>query len=327
MLPDLRRPHHRPPVLLLDNDAESSPEFLAALSTVGSFEVCHDMANFLRAIEDQPDTMALLDTATLADAPSALVGRLLDYRGTMPMGMVTNQHFEDYLPSIRRLGLLQVLVKRPPLDPLEVGHFLDILRHPSNGFGLIRYLDQTIEMYSVGVRTLADKLSAMERVINHFATCGYEVHELYDVRLILEELINNAFYHAYKTATGEEKYSLGEFKALAEGENVRIEYGSDAAHVGFSITDHAGTLSIQTVLNKLERQANREGLLDESGRGLWLSRLMSARFVVNIERGKRTQFVALFRGKVPANRPRSFVVNYLGPDTFDQWGAVDHELD
>ena len=327
MLPDLRRQVARPPILLLDNDADSSPEFLEALTALGPLEVCHDMAAFVRIIEDRPDSMGLLDTATLADAPTALVGRLLDYRGTTPLGMVTNQHFEDYLPAIRRLGLLQVLVKRPPLNPDEVEHFIDMVRHPSNGFGLIRYLDQTIEMYSVAVRSLPDKLAAMERVINHFATCGYEVHELYDVRLILEELINNALFHAYKTATGEEKYSMSEFKGLAPGENIRIEFGSDASHVGFSITDHAGTLGIPTVLHKLERQANREGLFDESGRGLWLSRLMSARFVINIEWGKRTQFIALFHGKIPANRPRPFIINHIGPDTFDLWGVPDHELD
>lgn len=327
MAVDLRRREAPPPLLLLDNDPESSPEFIEALTGVGPLEVCADMASFLRAVEDRPGGIGLLDTATLADSPTALVGRLLDYRGTMPMGMVSNQSFEDYLPSIRRLGLLQVFVKRPPINIVEMGHFVDVVRHASNGFGLIRYLDKTIEMYSIGVRTMSDKLQAMERVINHFATNGYEVHELYDVRLILEELINNAFYHAYKTATGEEKYALGEFKSLAEGENVRIEYGSDEFHVGFSITDNAGTLSVATVLNKLERQANRQGLFDESGRGLWLSRQMASRFVINIERGKRTQFIALFHGKVPANRPRPFVINYLGPDTFDEWGAVDHELD
>jgi anti-sigma regulatory factor (Ser/Thr protein kinase) len=181
-------------------------------------------------------------------------------------------------------------------------------------------------MYSVAIRTIPEKHAAIERAVNHFATCGFNVHELYDVRLTLEELANNALFHAFQTETGAEKYSIRGFTQLEDGESVRIEYGSDGLVAGFSVTDNAGTLATRTILNKLERQLNREGLYDESGRGIYLTRMLSSQYVINIERGKRTQSVVLFDERRKSDRPKPFLVNRVGFDDFDEW-RIDPDFD
>lgn len=306
-------------LLCLDRDQEGSADFRAALSHVGMVIPCHDLDSLLDLLSEMPEATALLDTATLLDSPTSQVRRLSDFRQRHRLALVTAQPLEEYFPALREWGILKSFVKTPPVDPTELEHFLRMVRDPLSGFGLMSYLSATIEMYSVSISTIPEKVAAIERVTNHFATCGFGVHELYNVRLILEEIANNAFFHAFRTATGEEKYSIAGFARLAAGENVRIEYGSDGCHVGFSVTDSAGTLPVSVVLDKLERQMNHEGVFDESGRGLHLSRLLASRLVFNLEIGKRTQLVAIFETSTPSNRPRPFTINHIGEDNFAEW--------
>lgn len=319
MAPPARTEAHDSTLLCLDRDEEGSAAIRVGLSRTGTVIPCHDLDSLLDLLQELPGATALLDTATLLDAPTSQVRRLVDFRGRHHMGLVTAQQLEDYFGGLREWGILRSFVKTPPINQYELEHFLRMVRDPLSGFGLMSYLSATIEMYNLSVATVPEKVAAIERVINHFATCGFGVHELYNVRLILEEIVNNAFFHAFRTATGEEKYSIAGFRRLEEGETVRIEYGSDSLHVGFSVTDSAGTLPISVILDKLERQMNHDGVFDESGRGLHLSRLLASRLVFNVEQGRRTQLVAIFETTPRADRPRPFVVNYLGDDRFHEW--------
>lgn len=313
-------------LLYLDRDQEGSADLRQALATAGETVVFHDLQQLLGFSQDVPGATILLDTATLADSPTALVSQLADQRAHHPIGLVTDQHLDDYIFRLREWGLVRVLIKAPPIDHDEVEHFLATLRDPATGLGLLRYLCSTIQMYSLTIRDMATKIATIERVINHFATCGFDVHELYDVRLILEEIINNAFFHAFLTASGEEKYAVRAFRSLGPSESVRIEYGSDDHRVGFSVTDNAGTLPVGVVLSKLERQFNREGVFDQSGRGLYLSRMLASRLIVNIEPHKRTQIVALFDETRKSDRPKPLMINCVGDDSFEEW-RMDPDLD
>ncbi|MCB2154332.1 ATP-binding protein [bacterium] len=313
-------------ILYLDRDQEGSTALREALAEAGEIVVFHDLSQLLGFSRDVPGATILLDAATLADSPTAPVSQLAYQRNRSPIGLTTDLPLEDYIFRLREWGIVRVLIKTPPVDPEEVAHFLTTLRSPAAGFGLLRYLSSTIEMYSVSIRDMQSKMAAIERVINHFATCGFDVHELYDVRLILEEIINNAFFHAFLTASGEEKYAVRAFRSLAQDESVRIEYGSDSHRVGFSITDTAGTLPVGMVISKLERQFNREGVFDQSGRGLYLSRMLASRLIINIEPRKRTQIVALFDETRKSDRPKPLMINCIGDDSFEEW-RMDPDLD
>jgi anti-sigma regulatory factor (Ser/Thr protein kinase) len=313
-------------ILLLDADLVSCAPLSAELEQLGTLVACPAPEIFLPLLEEDPDAIGLVDTATLAGLPHSFVADLVALRGKRHLALVTGQQLEDFIFSLRSWGLLQCAVKAPPFDRSELEHFLLSVVDPTSGFGLLRYLGSTIQMYSIALQTADSKLRAIERVTNHFATCGFEVHELYDVRLILEEVTNNALFHAFQTATGRERHNISSFAGLDPGESVRIEYGSDDTRVGFAVTDNAGTLPIRTILSKLERQFNKDGIFDQSGRGLYLSRMLTTKLVINIEKGKRTQVVALFDEHRKSPRPKPFLVNYAGPDTFDEWGA-DPEFD
>ncbi|MEQ8818724.1 MAG: ATP-binding protein [Sumerlaeia bacterium] len=315
-------------IFYLDRNQDGNGDFREALAQLADISTFHDLGSLLNALDDAPPrTFLLLDTTTLLDEPSALISRLVELRRRLPMGLVTDQDLDQFIWCLRRWGIIQCAVKTPPVTLEETEHFLQTLSDPASGFSLMRYFSSTMELYSLSVTDMATKTAAVERVINHFATHGFDVHELYDVRLILEEITNNAFFHAFRTASGEEKYSIRHFASLDAGdENVRIEYGNDGGRVGFSVTDNAGTLGISTIITKLERQFNREGIFDESGRGLYLSRMLATKLIINIEQGKRTQLIALFDETRKSNRPKPFMINYIGRDQFEDW-RIDPELD
>lgn len=313
-------------LLVLDALPGSFAEFYEVLGKLTSVHIYSTLDQLLAEAGTIPKPVILLDIPTLQASPTAHVAHLVERRQQYPMGLLTASHIEDYLFDLRRWGILQIAVKSAPIDTEELEYFIECVVDATSGFGLFRYLRNTVEMYNVSVSTLDDKNNAVERVINHFATAGFEIHELYDVRLILEETLNNALFHAFRTPTGEEKYSVYTFKCLEPGEKVRIEFGSNSHMAGFSVGDNAGSLPIKTIIAKLERQFNREGIFDESGRGLYLSRMLSSQFVMSVEAGKRSQVIALFDDRRRTDRAKPFMVNYIGKDTFPEW-RMDPDFD
>jgi anti-sigma regulatory factor (Ser/Thr protein kinase) len=119
-----------------------------------------------------------------------------------------------------------------------------------------------------------------------------------DMRLVLDEIITNAIVHAPATFDGSDKYPAVGDITLAPDEYVDVEWGCDREKYGVSITDRKGRLKKETIIHKMERHISGAGLLDESGRGIHLSRLFADRMIINIDPGKKTEVV---------------VMNYLAP--------------
>ncbi len=313
-------------ILALERDPSPFLEFYDAASLRGEVHFYPTLEGLLADEPKFEDAIFLLDVEALQASPSAQVAQLVELRSQHPMGLVTTMEIEEYLLDIRRWGILQSAIKVAPIIAEEVTHFIECVKNPANAIGLYRYLNQTVQMYNVAIETIEEKNLSVERVINHFATAGFEIHELYDVRLILEETLNNAIFHAFQLPNGDEKYGIGSFKKLDEGEKVRIEYGSSTRMAGFTVTDNSGSLKLRTIINKLERQFNRDGLFDESGRGLYLSRMMSTAFIINLEPQKRTQVIALFDERRRTDRPKPLMINNIGEDSFEEW-RLDPDMD
>lgn len=313
-------------VLCLDRSPEDEEGFYSTLRRKCEVRTVCDLQEFLDAFGNEEFTHGLVDVKTLLLSPSAHIAGLHPYRGVKPLGLMTDLGLQAYMNELRFWGILQATVKKEWVHEADLLHFLTILEDPTSGFGLISFLASTVEMYNLKINSLETKTKAIDRVINHFATCGFSVHELYDVRLILEEITNNALFHAFRNAAGEEKYSIRTLEQLEAKEEVRIEFGSDRERVGFSVTDNAGSLRIDTILNKIERQLNQEGLFDSSGRGLYLSQHLASRLIFNLDHGKRTQVIAMFDETRRADKINPMMINYIGPDMFDEWGS-DPELD
>jgi|GEM_PF-632396 len=309
-------------ILLWDAHPENAAALIQALREASrNVEIAHtfdEVKSRIQAKGESQNAVQLIvaDLETLLTLGESQILTWLGSSPRPPLAIATDMDPEHYLGHLRRLRLHHLIVKSGPFFPEEFGLLLDCAISPIRGFGLLSHFAQTLEMYSLTFATRDEKSDAIERVINHFATVGFVIHELYDVRLILEEITNNALFHAFRNPDGSEKYNMSTFQGLDSGETVRIDYGHAMNVVGFAVTDNAGTLDPDMILYKLERQYNREGLFDLGGRGLYLSRLLASTFFFNIEKGLRTQIVASFREKDSRKRPKPITINALQARTY-----------
>ena len=62
----------------------------------------------------------------------------------------------------------------------------------------------------------------------------------------------------------------------------------------FSITDNQGLLERATVWDRFIRQTSLSGLLDTSGRGVYLTHLLSNLMLASVQPGKRTRIAVFF---------------------------------
>lgn len=317
-----------PRIVIWDREPEAAREFAAAVKPVcGDLRVVRSHEDLLACVSPERSVDILIaDLACLLSLGDAGVARIRSAAGSVPLLTVTDLRPEDYITDVRRLSIHTVIVKSPPFDTHDLSIIFDSAVDPARGFGLVIHFDHTLEMYSLTANTRETKNEAIERVINHFATNGFEIHDLYDVRLILEELVNNAFYHAFRNEEGGEKYTLGNFVSLAPHEMVRIDFGNAGDVVGFSVTDNAGTLKPDVILDKMERQYKKHGLFDESGRGLYISRMLATTLFVNIQEGQRTQIIAVFRERDRKQRLKPLVINYAKAGTFPRDPARTERL-
>lgn len=307
----------KPRILVLDPQFQGFPDFYETLAKVEEVKPFTDLAALLKEDEREPAQYFLLDAKALRKARSQDLDRIKSLRRSRAIGLCTDMDLKDYLADMKRHGIFQVTIKSGPQTIEEVTQFVYCLRNPMNGFGLSRYFYNTSELYAYNLRTLDERNQTVDRVINHFATTGYEIHELYNVRLILEEMLNNALFHAFLNGAGQEKYGVHSFERLEEHEQVRVEYGSSSVVAGFTVTDNSGTLALRKIIAKLERQFVDDSLFDENGRGLYLSHMLSSALIFNLEEGKRTQVVALFDStRRKTDMPKPFMINAVGSEQF-----------
>lgn len=126
-----------------------------------------------------------------------------------------------------------------------------------------------------------------------------------DVKLIMDELITNAIYHAPRKEDGSAKYEEYAPVTLGDNEHVYVTWGYDCEKYGVSIVDVQGRLTKDRVLYKIDRHIRGEGMLDDSGRGIHMSRLFADRMVINIKPGQKTEVIIMnyFTEKYRGYRP------------------------
>jgi DNA-binding NarL/FixJ family response regulator len=217
--------------------------------------------------------------------------------------LLTSSNIDEYVDFARRNAVSSIIPKTVPFNFTEVE---DIITGLLTGevFGLERYMRRgdAIVTEKYCIRSSSEARAARESIISKlqekFKSAG-------DTKLILDEILTNAIYHAPAKVDGTEKYAQFTDVDLEPSEYVYVELGYDTEKDAISVTDLCGALTRDIVLSKMERQITGEGLLDDSGRGLHMCRLFADRLIINIEKGKRTEVIIMnyitgnYRGHKP----------------------------
>jgi CheY-like chemotaxis protein len=204
--------------------------------------------------------------------------------------LITAYNVDDYVRLARKSGISNIIPKTSPFNFTELGSLIDGLL-TGDIFGLSRYmLPQFTRLGTFEVRSSREANGIREEAV---ALLTEKLGVAGDMRLILDEIITNAVYHAPAFPDGTEKYEEFSDVTLAPAEFVHLDCGYDSEKYGISVMDNMGRLTKGTVLYKIERQMLGEGVLDDSGRGLHMSRLFSDRMIVNIAPKKKTEVILI----------------------------------
>jgi len=223
------------------------------------------------------------------------------YKGTKT-ALITAYNVDEYI-SIAKDGLLSNII--PKTVPFNFSELDAIVYGLLTGeiFGLNHYmLEDGMMMETHLIKSSREARDVREKVIDlfndKFGTSG-------DMKLILDEVLTNAIYHAPLREDGTEKYEEFTDVTLQPDEYIYLECGYDREKYGVSVTDFKGKLTKETVLYKIDRQITGEGLLDDSGRGIHMSRLFADRMVINIDPNKKTEVILInyFANKYRGYKP------------------------
>ncbi|MFP4014353.1 MAG: response regulator [Chitinispirillaceae bacterium] len=216
--------------------------------------------------------------------------------------LITAYNTDDYIKLSQDNPICSIIPKTVPFNFGEMGQIIHGLLS-GEIFGLEKYLGSGGAIFRRDIiRSSAQAHEVREKIVQ-------EVEEKFgssgDTKLILDEVLTNAIYHAPRNADGTEKYPEFTQVELEPDEYIHIECGYDSEKYGIAVIDLQGRLTKETILHKLERQITGEGLLDDSGRGLHMSRLFADRMVINIERNKKTEIIVMnyFSGKYRGYKP------------------------
>jgi len=147
--------------------------------------------------------------------------------------------------------------------------------------------------------------SSISDILDFFSTVHDNRDKLDICDLLLDELLHNAMVHAPRDNKGRVKYARTQRIVLEENEFVTCNYGYDQRKFGFAVVDKFGSLENTRIMDLLDRHISGAGYHDRQGRGLFISRGLTDRFIVNIKRDVRTEIICLFyfKGKQQFSKP------------------------
>jgi DNA-binding NarL/FixJ family response regulator len=204
--------------------------------------------------------------------------------------LITAYDVDNYVRMAKEHGICNIISKTVPFNFSELSTVVGNLIS-GDIFGIEKYMAKGFQrLKSYTVKSSADAKDVREEILVEFLKHMESTGEL---RLVLDEIVTNALYHSPRDAQGNEKYKEFSNLTLEEHEYIRLDCVIDNEKYGVAISDSQGSLSKETVLYKMDRHIKGEGILDDSGRGLFMSRIFADRLIVNIDPGKKTEVIIL----------------------------------
>jgi len=216
----------------------------------------------------------------------------------MKTALITDYNVDSYIKLALDQDITNIIVKNAPFQVDELFRTVDNLLTARRVFGLENYVESNAKLQIFRVRSTDEIEHVRELLIAVVESTGLFETRAHTLRMIFEEIASNALYHAYG-------YKKFERVILRDDQIVEVRFGKDDKKFGFSVTDHSGRLTKEIVLRKILRAMSQDGILDTDGRGLFLTRSFSDRFIINIKPQQKTEIVVLnyYRWGEENNKP------------------------
>jgi len=202
--------------------------------------------------------------------------------------LITAYNIDDYVRMAKESDISNIIPKSTPFNFDEFNSIVYNLV-TEQIFGLSRYmLPDYAEVSQYNIVSSSQIANVEEEILE--AISKFTQPQPF-VQILLEELISNAVYHAPVDESGKEKYEKHSDVTLQESEAVMASLGRDSEKYGVSVVDTSGKLTKEQALFRIDRHVHGEGLLDESGRGIHMSRIYSDRLIINIKKNVTTEAI------------------------------------
>lgn len=125
--------------------------------------------------------------------------------------------------------------------------YLDLKSDP-----LYRHIEADQDIYTHLIRTYTDYQEAKRHLLEQMQVLL--IYDLHDVKMVFEETLSNAMYHAFNLANGTPKYPYGsKDMTLAPQEIIRFQYAHDAIdqRLTISVFDNGQQLTLLKLLTIL----------------------------------------------------------------------------
>ena len=210
----------------------------------------------------------------------------------MKSALITAYDVRDYINMAKNYDIGNIITKTTPFNFEEVRLLVrNIITEDI--FGLEHYVKCPVN--SMTIKSSSEIEQAIQKIVNAMSNARHKRK----FRQALNEIIINAVYYGAKRERGDRKELWPIDVNLSPSEEVLVSWGTDDEKVGVSVMDQKGLLAKKDVLYWLERNTTKGedglsvGLLDDHGKGLFITRESIDRFIVNIKRGSKTEIVML----------------------------------
>jgi len=215
----------------------------------------------------------------------ATIDALKEINPDLKTGMITGFNVDDYIKMALDRGVFNIICKMDA--PSEIVKTVHNLITGHGIFGIHNYLAPGTKTLKVNVTDTNLLKSAVKEILD-FASEKLNEDKQYGLKTGLVEMGTNAIYHAYG-------YEKGSQVKLKESEEVVIEYGMDHEKLAVDIIDVSGSLTKEKVLSQLNKGINptQEDLIAAGGRGLYLTRFLCDKMIINIDLKKKTEMILI----------------------------------
>jgi len=168
-------------------------------------------------------------------------------------------------------------------------------------FGIEKYLPSFgCEVTVAEVRGAQDRDGLVDCLRDHVEWLGGGREAARAIAAIGDELITNAVYDAPRDPSGRARYAATDRREkvqLDPWEYVQVRWGSDGDVLAISVNDWFGALRPEHVRNGLRRCLAAGDQIEQkaggAGLGLYTALAYSTKLVINVDRGQRTEIIAL----------------------------------
>ncbi len=235
-----------------------------------------------------------------------LANRIYELSPETQRVLVTNDNVEAFLPHLKQLKGIPQIVSRNEEDRLftvkNISTTVSKLLS-KDLFGLEKYMGWGVDVRTLEVASSAARAEKIAQMDQYFESLGIRRTIRERVNLVADEMLMNAIYDAPVDEAGKALFNHLDRKEtvdLPDGRSARLRFATDGVLVAIAVEDGYGSLPAEVVLRYLERNYEATGTIENeegkggAGRGLHQIVEQSDLVIFNIQKGKRTEAIALF---------------------------------